>query len=348
MTHIPKTVSLILLLLLLLLAAYPFYGELVFGDKATFFLQKLTTIVILAIFAMSLDLLVGVTGLVSLGHALFFGLTGYALALLSPEYDAANLFWVLPASLALCAVIALIVGILSVRTSGIYFIMVTLAFGQMGFYLMNDSQFAGGSDGLYIMMKPLVAIGDWQIVDLDSRLQFFYFTLFFMVVVYLGLRMLIKSPFGRVLVGIHANEHRTIALGYNTTLYKIVCFIIAGTLAGLAGFLAAVQYGFVNPSQLGWHQSGHALMMVIMGGTGTIFGAIFGAFVFEILHYVFESFTEHWLLLMGGVTIAVVLLLPKGLAGALLAVVERKNKAENSPGNEDAKLTLDKVPEGEL
>ncbi|MDX1653878.1 MAG: branched-chain amino acid ABC transporter permease [Candidatus Competibacteraceae bacterium] len=330
MTFIPRSVTLVLALLVLLLALYPAYGELLFGERAEFFLQKLTTIIILAIFAMSLDLLVGITGLVSLGHALFFGTAGYALALLAPEYEAANIWWVLPASLAICALLSLVVGLLSIRTSGIYFIMVTLAFGQMGFYFLNDAAFAGGSDGLYIMFKPEVMIGDWQLLDLENKQTFFYVTLGAMVVAYGLLRMLMLSPFGRVLVGIHANEHRVRAMGYNATIFKVVSFVIAGTLAGLAGFLAATQYGFVNPAQLGWHTSGHALMMVILGGVGTLFGPILGAFAFELLHYLFESLTDHWLLLMGGVMIAVVLLLPHGLAGGLLALLERRRTASQA------------------
>lgn len=336
MSKISNNLMYLLAFMLLLIALYPLYGEMLFADKATFFLQKLTTILILSIFAMSLDLLVGVCGLVSLGHALYFGVAGYSLALFAPEYESASLFWLLPASLAISGLVALVVGILSVRTSGVYFIMVTLAFGQMGFYLMNDSDFSGGSDGLYIMFKPVVEIAGWQLFDLDDRQSFFYFTLACLVLVFLLLKMLIRSPFGRVLVGIHSNEHRVQAIGFNTSIYKVVCFVIAGVLAGLAGFLSAVQYGFVNPSLLDWHSSGHALMMVIMGGSGTIFGAILGAFTFEILHYVFESFTEHWLLLMGAVTIAVVLLLPQGLAGALISLSEKlsKSKTEVNVKNE--------------
>ena len=337
MTVMPRSVSALLALLVLALALYPAYGDLLFGERATFFLQKLSTIMILAIFAMSLDLVVGVTGLVSLGHAAFFGLAGYTLALLAPEYEAANIWVVLPASLAASALAALVVGALCVRTSGIYFIMVTLAFGQMAYSFINDSAFAGGSDGMYILFKPEVVVGNTQLLDLENKQTFFYVALGAMVAVYLLLRMLIRSPFGRVLVGIHANEHRVRALGYNSAVYKVVSFVIAGTLAGLAGFLAAAQYGFVNPSQLGWHTSGNALMMVILGGVGTIFGPALGAFAFEILHYLFESATEHWLLLMGGMMVAVVLVLPHGLAGGLLMLMQR------SQGGAEAEAEADSV-----
>ncbi|WP_413207648.1 branched-chain amino acid ABC transporter permease [Rhodospirillum sp. A1_3_36] len=347
MSAVPRPVTLFLCLMVLLLAAYPLYADMVFGDQAQFYLQKLTTIIIFAIFAMSLDLLVGVTGLVSMGHALFFGVAGYALGLLSPEYEAANIWIVLPATLAICAVVGLVVGVLCVRTSGVYFIMATLAFGQMGFYFFNDSSFAGGSDGMYIMMKPEVAIAGIQLIDLETREGMFYLALGAMVAVYLILRMLIRAPFGRVLVGIHANEHRVRALGYNAVVYKIWCFVIASVLAGLAGFLGATQYGFVNPSQLGWHSSGYALMTVILGGTGTIFGAILGAFTFEILHHVFESLTDHWSTLMGCVMIGVVLFLPAGLSGLALRVFAERRTGDKATQVADAAVQGEEDPRAE-
>ncbi|CAA7617059.1 ABC-type branched-chain amino acid transport system protein [Candidatus Terasakiella magnetica] len=318
-TALPRPLVLILLALLLVLGLFPLWGKLVFATKYTFFLQKLTGIMILAVLAMSLDLLVGVAGLVSLGHAAFFGLGGYMLALMSPQYEAANLWVVLPLAIAAVGFAALIVGVLSIRTSGIYFIMVTLAFGQMGFYFFNDSKLAGGSDGAYIYVKPTVSAFGVTLVDLDSKLAFFYVVLGVLVGSYLLLRMVLASPFGRVVGAIGVNENRVRGLGFNPMLYKLAAFTLAGMLAGLAGFLAAVQYGFVNPAMLGWHQSGHVLVMVILGGMGTLFGPVLGAFVLEIAQLGFESLTDHWLLLMGGMVIAIVLVLPKGIAGLLIA-----------------------------
>lgn len=334
MYNIPRSISLLLISLFLVLVLYPIYAEFVFGGKSVFYMQKITTVVIFAILAMSLDLLVGTTGLVSMGHALFFGVAGYVLALASPEYEAASIWLILPLVLVGCAALGLIVALLTVKTSGIYFIMVTLAFGQMGFYFFNDADFAGGSDGMYIMLKPDVSIAGVQLLNLDDKLTLYYVCLASMAFVYLILRMLIRSPFGQVLIGIHANEHRVKAIGYNTNHYKIVSFVIASTLAGFAGFLAATQYGFVDPSQLGWHTSGYALMMVIMGGAGTIFGPVIGAFTFEILHHIFESYTDHWLMLMGAVMIAVVLFLPNGLGGSLLSLVVRNEKKSSMQGKD--------------
>jgi branched-chain amino acid transport system permease protein len=323
-THIPKRLAVLLLVLLVALALFPVWGKLLFAAKFTFLMQKLTGIMILAILAMSLDLLVGVAGLVSLGHAAFFGLGGYMLAMMSPQYEAANLWLVLPAGLGAVALAALVVGFLSIRTSGIYFIMVTLAFGQMGFYFFNDSKLAGGSDGAYIYVKPAVEAFGITLVNLDSKLSFFYVTLGVLVGVYALLRVLLASPFGRVISAIGVNEYRVQGLGFNPMAYKLVAFTIAGTIAGLAGFLAATQYGFVNPASLGWHQSGHVLVMVILGGMGTLFGPVLGAFILELAHFLFESLTDHWLLPMGVMVIAIVLLLPKGVAGLLLKWADRK------------------------
>jgi branched-chain amino acid transport system permease protein len=315
---LPRRLSVLLLVLLAALALFPVWGPLAFKVKFAFLLQKLTGIMILAILAMSLDLLVGVAGLVSLGHAAFFGLGGYMLALMSPQYEAASLWTVLPAAVAGVAAVSAVVGFLVIRTSGIYFIMVTLAFGQMGYYFFNDSKLAGGSDGAYIYVKPAVQAFGRTLVDLESKQTFFFVVLGAMVAVYALLRMLLASPFGRVVAAIGANEGRVRGLGFNPALYKLTAFAIAGALAGLAGFLAATQYGFVSPAMLGWHQSGHVLVMVILGGMGTLFGPVIGAFVLELAHFGLEAMTEHWLLPMGVLVIAIVLALPRGIAGLLL------------------------------
>lgn len=347
MHSVPKTLHWLLLILVVLLALYPVYAEPLLGDQARFFLQKLTTMMILAVFAMSLDLIVGFTGLVSLGHALYFGLSGYVLALVVPEAAAGSVWITLPVCLAITAGAALVIGLLCIRTTGVYFIMVTLAFGQMLFYLFNDSAFAGGSDGLYIFFTPEMKIGDLVILDLGDRLTFFYVSLAAMVGVYLLLFAIVRSPFGQVIQGIHANEHRVRALGYNTVIYKLVSFVIAGTLAGLAGYLAAMQFGFVNPSNLHWHASGSVLMMVIMGGMGTVFGPALGAFAFELLHYFYEGLTEHWLLLMGFTVIGLVLFLPRGLGGLLLSLTGRSRDRLDAIDEPDAEPDEPETTPGE-
>lgn len=314
----PKRVATIMLLLLATVAIFPLWGPTVFGSQSDFMLEKLTLMVILALFAMSLDLLVGIVGLVSLGHALFFGLGAYTLALASPDFDAASMWWMLPLVMLVSAVAALVVGLLVIRTKGIFFIMTTLAFGQMLYYLISTAPFAGGTDGVFIMFRPSINVGETALLDMSDPHTFFYFCLGVLVAGFLFLRWLTRSYFGQVLDGIHDNEHRMQALGYATNGYKLVAFVIAGVLAAIAGMLAAMQYGFANPAQLGWHTSGEVLMMVILGGMGTIFGPILGAFSYEILLYLYEHLTVHWPILMGLTIITAVLVLPRGVAGVII------------------------------
>jgi branched-chain amino acid transport system permease protein len=289
----------------------------------TFYLQLLTKVMILAIFAMSLDLLVGYTGLVSLGHAAFFGLAGYALALIQPKYDPMSLFITLPAALALCGVFALITGALVLRTRGIYFIMVTLAFAQMVYFIFHDTKLGGGSDGLYINNKPLVGWGDTVLLNLDNKTTFYYLVLVLMVLVYGLLRRILASNFGRALQGIRVNEHRMRAIGFPVFRYQLGVYVLAGVLGGLAGYLSAAQFGFVNPEIISWHQSGAVLMMVILGGMGTLSGSLIGAFVFVLLEEFFKDDTvfgglaKHWQLMMGLLIVAVACFLPKGVVGLL-------------------------------
>ncbi|MFA6313539.1 MAG: branched-chain amino acid ABC transporter permease [Sterolibacterium sp.] len=316
----------ILLSLLSLLAMFPLVGE-------TFYIQLLTKVMIMAIFAMSLDLLVGYTGLVSLGHAAFYGLAGYVLARVAPQYEPANLWTTLPLALAACAAFALLTGLLVLRTSGVYFIMVTLAFAQMLFFVFHDTPIGGGSDGIYIYAKPLVKIGETTLLNLEDRSIFFWFVLGLMAAVYLFLKRVLDSNFGRALIGIKTNEHRLRALGFPTFRYKLASYMLSGTLAGLAGYLAAAQFGFVNPEILGWHTSGGVLMMVILGGMGSLHGAVLGAFAFILLQEVlsnqawFGDVAKHWQLAMGVFIIVVALLLPRGLMGAA-GLYSRKPKED--------------------
>ncbi|SDM92997.1 branched-chain amino acid ABC transporter permease [Vreelandella arcis] len=328
----PKRVAIIMLILTALVAAFPLWGEAVFGTQANFMLEKLTLMLILALFAMSLDLLVGIVGLVSLGHALFFGLGAYTLALASPDFSPASMWWMLPLVMGVSASIGLFIGVLVIRTKGIFFIMTTLAFGQMLYYFISTSQFAGGTDGVFIMFRPSLAIGERTLVDLDNPYSFFYFCLGMLLIGYFFLRWLTRSYFGQVLDGIHDNEHRMQALGYATSGYKLIAFVIAGVMAAIAGMLAAMQYGFANPAQLGWHTSGEVLMMLILGGMGTIFGPILGAFAYEILLFIYEHATTHWPILMGLTIIAAVLVLPRGIAGLIIAPPwQRKRNNDDAP-----------------
>jgi branched-chain amino acid transport system permease protein len=317
---LPRRLQVLLGLAMLALLLFPMVGS-------DYYVQLLTRMMILAIFAMSLDLLQGVTGLVSLGHAAYFGLAGYALALLSPADAAPSLWWSLPLAASLSGLAALIIGFFVVRTHGIYFIMVTMAFAQMVFYLFFDNKILGGSDGVYINFKPSLAIGwganNWEPLSLDSKLTFFYLTALLMLSIYVLLRRVLWSPFGRALSGIRVNEHRMRALGFSTFGYKLTAFTLAGALAGVAGYLWGAQTGYVNPELMGFHMSAHTVMMVILGGMGNFAGAIVGAFSFELVLNLFKDLPQigninlgkHWQLWMGSFIVLVVLLAPRGLLG---------------------------------
>jgi branched-chain amino acid transport system permease protein len=311
----------LLALLFLLLAGLTIFP--VFGDE--FYQELVIRLMIMGIFAMSLDLLIGFTGLVSFGHAAFFGLSGYMLAIITPETEPVSIWLALPFCLIVTAVAALVIGWFSVRTSGIYFIMITLAFAQMFYYYFNENQYLGGSDGIFIFYKPAIFIGDFQLLDLNNPQSFYYFVLVSLIISYLVLSVILQAPFGQVIRGIHANEARTGALGFNTQRYKLISFVIAGTLAGFAGFLEATAVGIMSPAHLGWHESGTIMMVVILGGMGTLYGPVLGAFAMGFLQdYFQEIWSAHWLLLLGIFIIVVVLFLPTGIAGLFSQMVDKK------------------------
>jgi branched-chain amino acid transport system permease protein len=293
-----------------LLAAYP----LVAGN---FGVELVSKIMIYAIFALSLELLVGGAGLVCFGQAAFFGIGAYAAVLLSPADGPGQVLWLLPAGALLAALYALAVGALSLRTQGVYFIMVTLAFAQMAYYVVHDTPLGGGTDGIYLNFKP--AIG--KLLELDHPIAFYQFTLAMLVLVFGFLALLSRSRFGRALAGIRVNEQRMRATGYSTYPYKLAAFTISGAIAGVAGFLFAVKDGLVNPELMSWHMSGAVLVMIILGGIGHLRGALLGAFAYALLQEMFRSeaifgaFAKHWLLGMGLAIIACVALLPRGLVG---------------------------------
>ena len=280
-------------------------------------IDLVTKIMIYAIFALSLELLVGTTGLVCFGQAAFFGIGAYGAVLLSPESDAGNIAWLLPACMAAAAAFALAVGALSLRTKGVYFIMVTLAFSQMAYYVVHDTPLGGGTDGIYLDVRP--GLGNW--LELDQGLPLYAFTLACLAAVFGALALLLRSNFGRALAGIRVNEQRMRATGFSTYPYKLAAFTVSGGIAGLAGFLFAVKDGYVNPELLSWHLSGAVLVMIILGGLGHLRGALIGAFAFALLQEFFKSeaifgaFAKHWHLGLGLAIILSVALLPRGLVG---------------------------------
>ena len=302
-------------------AALALFGEV--GSR--FGVDLVTKTMILAVFALSLELLVGMTGLVCFGQAAFFGIGAYATVLLSPPDASASVVVLLPLCMLLAGAYALVVGALSLRTQGVYFIMVTLAFAQMAYYLVHDTPLGGGTDGIYLMLKP--SLGNW--LDLDQAPTMYRFTLACLVACFGFLALLGRSKLGRALAGIRVNEQRMRATGFSTYPYKLAAFVISGALAGLAGFLFAVKDGFVNPEMLSWHMSGEVLIMLILGGLGHLRGALIGAFAFVLLQEFFKSeavfgeFAKHWHLGLGLAIIASVAVLPRGLVGIPGQIAER-------------------------
>lgn len=304
-----------------------------------------TRVIATAIFVIGLDLLIGVTGLVSFGHAAWFGLGAYAVWFVTPpDYEPANLAVALGAGIALPAAVAAVVGAFAVRTRAFYFIMVTLAASQMLFALFHDTKIAGGSDGASIDVKPLLEIAGRTVLDFSGRNTLLWFALAALAVVYVATLALARSRFGRVLQGTRANETRMNALGFDATRYKWASFVVAAGIAGLGGAIFASIDGFVPPEIMNWRESGLAIMMVVLGGVGSIWGSIVGALVFSLAEEVLKSpklvgamVSDHWPIAMGLFLIAVVLGAPKGIAGWLPQRAARPWTAPETADLEPAK-----------
>jgi branched-chain amino acid transport system permease protein len=284
-------------------AAFPFFA----GAYPVKLLQE---IVIWGIFAMSLDLLMGHAGMVSFGHSAFFGVGGYVAALLLKSAPGPLSALVLPALAA--AVCALVIGFFSIRVSGVYFIMLTLAFSQMFYAVAFQAAWLGAEDGLVGVPRPVI-LG----VSLGRPLSFHLYLGAVCVVATLVLWRVVRSPFGQVLRGIHENEARMQAVGYPVARYKLLAFVIAGVVAGVAGSLYAQFVGSITPDAFFWTASGEVLLMVIIGGAGTLGGAVLGAAAFILLQSLVSSYTERWMLILGLAFVAFVLFAPGGIVGAL-------------------------------
>jgi branched-chain amino acid transport system permease protein len=299
----PRIARLVVLLAVVGAALFPWIA----GRYPVRLLQE---ILVWGIFAMSLDLLMGYAGMVSLGHSAFFGVGGYvaALALLQMPGLAAGLL--LPAGAA--AVAALVIGYFSIRVSGVYFIMLTLAFSQMFYAVAFQAAWLGAEDGIVgVPRAPILG------VDVSDPVRFHLVLVAAFIVSALLLWRIVCSPYGHVLRGIHENEGRMEAVGYRVDTYKLIAFVIAGTLAGVAGSLYVQFNGQITPDAFFWTTSGEALLMVIIGGTGTLGGAVLGAAAFILLQSLVSTYTERWMLILGLTFIAFVLFAPGGLVGVL-------------------------------
>ncbi len=284
-------------------------------------LSILTDLLIFGLLAMSLDLIIGYSGMVSFGHAAYFGLGAYGSALLlihwAPPVPVALL-----AGAVLAALIAAPVGWFSTRATGIYFAMLTLAFAQLLYtvaYKWRD--LTGGSDGIAGVPKTTLF---WGGPSVASPRAYYLLVAACVVLSLVACRSLVRSPFGRALQAIRENEHRFTSLGQDPRPFKVVVFVIAAFFAGLAGALFAPFRGFASPEVMFWVLSGQALMMVITGGIGTLVGPVLGAMIFILIQEVLSSYTEHWMIFAGVVFVLIVIFLPGGLVGTARRWIEAR------------------------
>jgi branched-chain amino acid transport system permease protein len=269
-------------------------------------------IVVAAVAATSLNLVLGYGGMVSFGHAAFVGLGAYATGVLISE-GVLNAGTHLLLTLALSAGAALVIGAISLRTRGVYFIMITLAFGQMLFFLCNSIKGYGGDEGLTLRARSVLGLG----IDLKDSTHFYYVALAVLAATLWALRRFAGSRLGRAVAAIRDDDERAEALGFPTYRLKLAIFVAAGALGGIAGFLSVNQQGYVSPNLLHWTQSGTLMVMVILGGVGTLWGGVLGAAALILLQEVLAAYTPHWEFWTGWVLLGVVLFARGGLAGLL-------------------------------
>jgi branched-chain amino acid transport system permease protein len=313
--------SLFLLFSILVLLSLPPVTE---AFDESYLISSMTRVLIFAMAAISLDLIVGYGAMVSFGHAAFVGLGAYTAAILTFHfndgsslinfpfsYDGSNqLLLILPIAMLVSALVACITGLISLRTYGIHFIMITLAFAQMLYYLFISLDYYGGEDGLLMSGRNHVPF-----IDTNDDTSFYYLSLFFLVLFVVLARRLVQSRFGRVLQGCKYNEKRMRTLGFDTFRYRLSAYVIAAMAAAVAGVLLANKTEYVDPGLFSWHLSGELLVMVILGGLGSIYGAVIGAIVYLLLEQIFAAYTEHWMVLLGPVLIIVVMYARNGIYG---------------------------------
>ena len=282
------------------------------------FYQSLASrIVVYAIAATSLNLVLGYGGLVSFGHAAFFGLGAYVTGIMISEGILSGSAH-LAATIAVTALAALVIGAISLRTRGVYFIMITLAFAQMLFHLANSVKGYGGDEGLTIRARSLFTLGDY-VLDLKNPLVFYYVALATLAAAMLALARFVPSRLGRAVLALRDDDIRAEAIGFPTYRYKLLLFVMAGALGGVAGALSVNLQGYVSPTVLHWTQSGSLMVMVILGGVATVWGGLAGAAVMLLLHEVLSSWTERSEFWTGWVLLAVVLFARRGLVGMFVS-----------------------------
>jgi len=295
--------------LLIFLALVPVYVAL--GGNP-FLLTLFTRIIILAMAATSLNLILGYGGMVSFGHAVYIGVGGYAVGILAEEGLSSGLLqW--PVAIAASALLALIVGLLSLRTRGVYFIMLTLGFAQVVYYVAVGLDRYGGDDGLTIYNRSEFG----GLVDLSNKTTFYYVCLAFLIATIYLVWRLVNSRFGLVIQGSRSNDRRMAAIGFPTLRYRLVCFVISGALCGLAGALLANHTEFVSPAMMYSTRSGELIVMVVLGGLASPFGPLLGAVALLVLEEALSLITEYWQIILGPLFLLVVLFARGGINGVL-------------------------------
>ncbi len=294
--------------LLLALALVPVYSAWIGNNFA---LILFTRIVILAMAAVSLNLIMGYGGMVSFGHAAFLGIGGYAVGILAAEGFMSG-FLQFPVALAVSALFALVTGALSLRTRGVYFIMITLAFAQMIYYVGVSLNDYGADDGLTIYSRSELAG-----LNLSNKVLFYYICLALLLAVIALVWRLTNSRFGMVIRGAQSNDARMRAIGFPTFRYRLAAFVIAGTICGFAGALLANHTEFISPAVMHWTRSGDLIVMVVLGGMGSLFGPVIGAVALLALEELLSGLTEYWQIILGPLLLAVVLYARGGIDGLL-------------------------------
>jgi branched-chain amino acid transport system permease protein len=295
--------------LLAILALLPVYCALT-GNY--FALSLFTRIVILAMAAVSLNLIMGFGGMVSFGHAVYLGIGGYVVGILAKEgVGSGFLQW--PLALVISGLFALAVGALSLRTRGVYFIMITLAFAQMAYYVASGLERYGGDDGLTLYKRSTFG----GVIDLSNKTLFYYVCLALLLAVVYLVRRLANSRFGLVIQGVRSNERRMRAIGFPTFRYKLACFVISGVLCGLAGVLLANHTDFISPAIMQWTRSGDLIVMAVLGGMGSVMGPVIGAVTLLVLEEALSRVTEYWPIILGPLILLVVLFARGGIDGML-------------------------------
>ncbi|MGB8897698.1 MAG: branched-chain amino acid ABC transporter permease [Pseudolabrys sp.] len=313
MTRVLNPRAIVAVALVVMLVLLPIYVELT-GSR--FLLTLFTRIVILALAAVSLNLILGYGGMMSFGHAAYLGIGGYAVGILAFEgVPTGFVQW--PAALLVSALFALVVGALSLRTRGVYFIMITLAFAQMAYYIVAGLARYGGDDGLTIQKRSQF----FGPLNLSNKFQFYYVCLALLFASIYLIWRIVNSRFGLAIQGARSNDTRMRAIGFPTYRYKLACFVIAGTLCGLAGALLANHTDFVSPAMMYWTRSGDLIIMVVLGGMGSTFGPLFGAIALLVLEEALSGITEYWQIILGPLLLLVVLFARGGISGLLGTVV---------------------------